>query len=96
MFYAILKICTGTFKTHWKRVLFTLLNTNVKENTELTHNKDCFLKIIKFSLYMDVIYLPSYFWMLLRGKIRFAAEQVTLLSPFCPEMNVLMLFSRSR
>ena len=43
MFYATLKICTGTFKTHRKRVLFDSCNTNLKENPELAHNKDCFL-----------------------------------------------------
>ena len=44
---------------------------------------------------MHVINLPPYFWMLLRVKNRYAAEQVTFVSPFCPEMNVCMLFSRS-
>ena len=43
---------------------------------------------------MHVIYLSPSFWMLLGGKNRFAAEQVTLLSPFCPEMTVCMLFSK--
>ena len=43
-------------------------NANLKENPELAHNKDCFLKKLQFSLYMNVIYVPSYFWMLLRGK----------------------------
>ena len=53
----------------------------MKKNPELAHNKDCFLKKLKISLtlYMHVIYLPSYFWMLLREKKRFAAEQLTLL-----------------
>ena len=40
-------------------------NTNLKENPELALNKDCFLKKLQFSLYMHVIYMPSYFWMLL-------------------------------
>ena len=63
-------------------------NANLKENSEVTHNKDRFLKKTKiFSVYgchlFAFILLDA-----VKGKNRFAAEQVTLLSPFCPEMNV--------
>ena len=85
---------------HRKIVLLTpeSCNAYLKENPELAHNKDCFLKKLKFSLYMH--YACHLFTFILldavKGKKnRFAAEQLTLLSPFCPEMNVCVLFSRS-